>query len=115
MAKRTIGRYPKAFRKMAVERLKGCGNILALSKELGVHRRLLYKWRDQLDPVDDGQVEPENSKERELRLQVARLKRLGADKTLEADFFKGALQKVEARRQNNRKAGETASTTESGS
>ena len=100
---------------MAVERLKGCGNILALSKELGVHRRLLYKWRDQLDPVDDGQVEPENSKERELRLQVARLKRLGADKTLEADFFKGALQKVEARRQNNRKAGETASTTESGS
>ena len=100
---------------MAVERLKGCGNILALSKELGVHRRLLYKWRDQLDPVDDGQVEPENSKERELRLQVARLKRLVADKTLEADFFKGALQKVEARRQNNRKAGETASTTESGS
>jgi len=115
VAKRTIGRYPKAFRKMAVERLKGCGNILALSKELGVHRRLLYKWRDQLDPVDDGQVEPENSKERELRLQVARLKRLVADKTLEADFFKGALQKVEARRQNNRKAGETASTTESGS
>ena len=115
MAKRTIGRYPKAFRKMAVERLKGCGNILALSKELGVHRRLLYKWRDQLDPVDDGQVEPENSKERELRLQVARLKRLVADKTLEADFFKGALQKVEARRQNNGKAGETASTTESGS
>jgi hypothetical protein len=54
-------------------------------------------------------------KERELRQQVAQLKRLVADKTLEADFFKGALQKVEARRQNNTKAGETASTTESGS
>ena len=35
----------------------------------------------------------ENSKERELRLQVAQLKRLVADKTLEADFFKSALQK----------------------
>ena len=31
---------------MAVERLKTCDNIVALSKELGVHRRLLYKWRE---------------------------------------------------------------------
>jgi transposase-like protein len=112
---RAMGRYPQAFRKMAVERLKGCDNIVALSEELGVHRRLLYKWRDQLEPIDDGQGPPENSKERELRLRVAQLKRLVADKTLEADFFKGALQKVEARRQNSAKAGETASTTESGS
>ena len=82
--KRAIGRYPKAFRKMAVERLKSCDNIVALSEELGVHRRLLYKWRDQLEPIDDGEAPPENSKERELRLQVAQLKRLVADKTLEA-------------------------------
>ena len=113
--KRTIGRYPKAFRKMAVERLQGCDNIVALSEELGVHRRLLYKWRDQLEPIDAGQGPAENSKEREMRQQVAQLKRLVADKTLEADFFKGALQKVEARRQSNKPAGETASTTKSGS
>ena len=100
---------------MAVERLKGCDNIVALSEELDVHRRLLYKWRDQLEPIDDGVAPPENSRERELRLQVAQLKRLVADKTLEADFFKGALQKVEARRQSNKPAGETASTTKSGS
>ena len=112
--KRAIGRYPKAFRKMAVERLRGCDNIVALSAELGVHRRLLYKWRDQLEPIDDGQGPPENTKERELRLQVAQLKRLVADKALEADFFKGALQKVEARRQSKGNSGETASTTKSG-
>jgi hypothetical protein len=81
------------FEDLAVERLKGCDNIVALSERPGVHRRLLYKLRDQLEPVDDGQAPPENSKERELRLQVAQLKRLVADKTLEADFFKGALQK----------------------
>jgi transposase-like protein len=115
VAKRRVGRYPKAFRKMAVERLKGCDNIVALSEELGVHRRLLYKWRDQLEPIEDGQGPPENSKERALRLQVGQLKRLVADKTLEADFFKGALQKVEARRQSNTRSGETASTTKSGS
>jgi transposase-like protein len=118
VAKKRVGGYQRhtpEFRKMAVERLKSCDNVLALAKELGVHRRLLYNWRDRLEPVDDGQAPPENGKERELRRQVARLKRLVADKTLEADFFKGALQKVEARRQSNNKAGETASTTKSGS
>src|ERR1039457_2678441 len=103
MARRRKGqRYPNEFRRMAVERLKGCDNIVALSAELGVHRRLLYKWRDQLEPIDDGQAPPENGRERELRLQIGQLKRPVADKTLEADFFKGALQKVEARRQRRR-------------
>ena len=46
-------RYPKEFRRMGVERLKTCDNIVALSQELGVHRRLLYKWRDQLDPIEE--------------------------------------------------------------
>src|SRR5215469_12169686 len=95
---------------MAVERLKSCDNIVALAQELGVHRRMLYKWRDQLEPVEDCEGEPANQRERELRRQVTQLKRLVADKTLEADFFKGALQKVEARRQSRSKTGGTAST-----
>src|ERR1700732_1750370 len=111
--KRVIGRYPKAFRKMAVERLKRSDNIVALSQELGVHRRLLYKWRDQLEPIEDGEGPPANSRERELRQQVTQLKRVVADKTLEADFFKGALQKIEARRQSRSNSGETASTSRS--
>jgi hypothetical protein len=37
-----------------------------------------------------------------------------ADKTLELDFFKGALQKIEARRQQSEGSGEKASTTKSG-
>jgi hypothetical protein len=41
------------------------------------------------------------------------LKRVLAEKTLELDFFKGALQKVEARRRNSGIAGERASTTKS--
>jgi len=108
--KRAVGRYPKAFRQMAVERLKGCDNIIALSRELGIHRRLLYKWRDQLEPIEDNVGPPANSRERELRQQVAQLKRVVADKTLEADFFRGALQKIEARRQSKDNSGGTAST-----
>ena len=96
-------------------RLKRCENIVALSEELGVHRRLLYKWRDQLDPVDIGdEPSPENPRESTLRKEVSQLKRLLAEKTVELDFFKGALQKVAARRQKHGITGEKASTTKSG-
>ena len=77
---------------------------MALARELGVHRRLLYKWRDQLDPVEvPEEWPPQNSRESTLRKEVSQLKRLLADKAVEVDFFKGALQKVEARRQRSRK------------
>ena len=33
MSRQRVGRYPKAFREMAVERLKGSENISALAKE----------------------------------------------------------------------------------
>jgi transposase-like protein len=108
VGKKRVGRYPRAFRELAVERMKSCDNITALAQELGVHRSVLYQWRDQLGPRE--QV-PESRLERENQI----LKQALADKTLEADFFKGGLQKVEARRQSNAQAGETASTTESGS
>jgi len=55
-----------------------------------------------------------NSPIRELRKQVRDLKRVLAEKTLEVDFFKGALQKIEARRQSNRGSGGTASTNKYG-
>jgi len=94
VAKKRVGRYPNEFRRMAVERLKNRDNIVVLSQELGVHRRLLYKWRDQLDPVEPREESsPRNSRESTLRKEVRQLKRLLADKTLEVDFFKRALQK----------------------
>src|ERR1700747_3505767 len=98
---------------MAVERLKVCDNIVALSEELGVHRRLLYKWRDQFDPFERGEEPPGNSRESTLRKEINQLKRVLVDKTLELEFFKGALQKVEARRQKSGISGEKASTTKS--
>jgi transposase-like protein len=99
---------------MAVERLKVCDNIVALAKELGVPRRLLYNGRDQLDPIDVGDgPPPENPRESTLRKEVSQLKRLLAEKSMEVDFFRGALQKVEARRQKNGISGEKVSTTKS--
>ena len=100
---------------MAVERMKSCENIVALSEELGVHRRLLYKWRDQMATLNRGASVPgEDPRESLLREENKQLKQALADKALEVDFFKGALQKVEARRQKRDNSGARASTTRSG-
>ena len=115
MAKKRVGRYTDEFKRMCVERMKQCNDVGALAKELDIHRRMLYRWRDQLDPVEKSEGPPaESLREARLRHEVSQLKRALADKTLEVDFFKGALQKIEARRQQQDVTGAKASTTKSG-
>jgi len=113
VGKKKVNKYPMAFRRMALERLKSCRNASELAAELGIHRTQLYKWRDQMEPIDDGQGPPSNSRERELRKEIRELKRVLGEKALELDFFKGALQKIEARRQNSSGSGAKASTSRS--
>jgi transposase-like protein len=68
VATKRKGRHPAAFRQMAVGRMKHCENIVALSEELGISRRLLYRWRHQLDPIDGGhEPPPESPRESTLR------------------------------------------------
>jgi hypothetical protein len=74
----------------------------------------VVQMRDQLDQVDiSAEPPPERPRESTLRKEVSLLKRLLAEKTLEVDFFRGALRKVEARRQKGGTSGEKASTTKS--
>jgi transposase-like protein len=97
--------------------MKGCNNIAALAEELGVERKSLYLWREQLDPesiISRKSGPPAKSRETELEQEVLRLKRVLADKTLELDFFKGALQKIEERRRRSTNSGGKTSTTKSG-
>lgn len=114
MAKKRVGKFPKAFRQMAVDRLNQCDNIGELAKELGIHRRLLYAWREKLEPLERGEGPPATSREATLRKEISHLKRVLAEKVLEVDFFKGALQQVEARRQGSGIVGAQASTPTSG-
>ena len=113
--KKKINKYPAGFRKLALERMKTCRSVSELSAELGIHRTQLYKWRRTVEAADDGYDPPANSQERELRKEIRELKRVLGEKVLEADFFKGALQKVEARRQSSGSCGGTASSSKSGS
>jgi hypothetical protein len=104
------------FREKAAERMKSGETTRALAKELGVHRSVLYRWRDRLAAVeatatakDEGLAS--GSREGRLYRENNELKQALAERVMEVDFFKGALQKVAARRQST---GARASTTKSG-
>jgi hypothetical protein len=115
MANGRAWRYPEDFRRMAVERFKKCENIEWLAKELGVPRQTLYRWHEESQRAEAGEEQPtEKSRESRLRREICNLKRLFAEKTLEADFFRGALQRVEARHRESSGSAEQASTTTSG-
>jgi transposase-like protein len=107
-------RYSRKFQRAAVARMETCEDVGELARELGVRPRCLYKWRRKLEMVEPGQEASRPSTHASAhRKEIYRLKQLLAEKTLEVDFFKGALQKIEARRQRNSVSGEIASTTRS--
>ena len=103
-------RYTEDFRRLAVSRMQGCRNVVALADELSVPRRLLYRWRVRLEGI----VAPAVLRHPTLEEENRHLKQLLAERSLEVDFFKGALQKVAARRQQNGETGGKASTTKCG-
>lgn len=111
-------RHTLEFKRQVVERMKTSQNIHELARELGVQRKLLYTWRYQFE----GRPEPrhanlgipaEDRKEKQHREEIAKLKSALADKTLENDFFRSALLKVEEGRQRSMETGGAASTTSS--
>jgi len=107
-------RYSRKFQRMAVERLRTCDDVRELAQELGVTRRCLYKWRRKLELVEPGEEASRPSTHTaSYRREIQQLKRLLAEKTMEVDFFKGALQKVKARRQSRGDSGERTSTSRS--
>lgn len=116
MKKGENGRYPLEFRRWAVEQMKSSTSMGELAKRIGVHYTRLYRWRR--DPVHpDSQRKPEKREKpaRELtpHEELQQVKQALAEKVLELDFLKGALRRVEARRQKRASSGETTSTRKS--
>jgi hypothetical protein len=100
------------FRKQAVKRMEVSKNLGLLAKELGISVRTLYHWKDKQLGRPKKIREPV-PREKKLEDEIRQLKQSLANRALEVDFFKGALQRVKARRQPNTATGEEASTTTS--
>jgi transposase-like protein len=74
-------------------RMSSCDNISELSKELRLDRKLLYRWKDQLEATPafetaEGRPTPEDPRDARLRQENSQLKRALADKSLEVNFSK---------------------------
>ena len=110
-----VKRHPEELRRVAIKRFRSCENIALLAREIGIPRQTLYRWIDESERVEadeEGQLVPATKgRESRLRKQISHLKHVLANKTLEVDFFKGALQRVKARRPRISAGGEMASTT----
>lgn len=116
--------YTEDFKRQALERMKVAPSIVELAKELGISRPLLYQWeaaaegrgrsRGRRKPKSTSAAEP-GERETALSQEVEWLREALSRKVREADFFRGALQKVGVRRRNNAGSGAAESTTRSGS
>ena len=116
--KRKWERRPEEFRQRALELMKTCKNVTLLARELGVSPQLLYIWKQQAEgrkkaSEPDASEDPRERRIRELEKQVGELKGVVGQKTLEADFFAGALRRIEESRRKKGKTGATASTPKS--
>ena len=101
------------FKKQALERMEQAKNLGLLAKELGISVRTLYRWKD-IQLGRPKKIREPVPREQKLEDEIQRLKQSLANRALEVDFFKGALQRVKGRRQPNTATGEEASTTTSG-
>ena len=94
----------------ALERMRSTPNISELAKAMGIPRRTLYSWRDKQMANLESRRPDVKTREQEFEEEIRHLKEALAERALDLDFFKGALQKIAARRQPNEEAGATAST-----
>ncbi len=102
------------FKQQALQRMEETKNIGLLAKELGISVRTLYRWRDRQLGREKKKVREPEPREKKLEGKIQQLKQSLANRTLEVDFFKSALQRVKARRQPHTATGGEASTTKSG-
>ena len=96
------------FKQEAVRRMAEATTIVGLAEELGVRRKLLYQWRDQVAGrrqsgagTTPGPAAGQQVTERFLRqrpsaaeVRIAELERLLGRKQLEVDFLKRAFEQV---------------------
>lgn len=97
----------------AVERINRGERAGEVAAELGVDRSGLQRWERRLNAKSE-ETARRGERESGLKKEVDKLKRALAEKVLEVDFLRGALHKVEERRQKKSGTGEAASTTRSG-
>lgn len=112
--------YSQELKAEAMRRMQAGESPTALARELGVARKRLYKWKDRVlagKPLRArGRPKGSSNPPRQVDTaagRIAELERLVGRLTMENDFFKGALRRIEEIRRANNEAGVAASSHKS--
>jgi transposase-like protein len=114
MSKEPVRSFSRDFKLKVLERLEGGETVSALAAEIGVHRQLIYKWKDAHRAGRLGSRRGRPTKAEALardaglaerdalaaaRRKIAELERKVGQQAFELDFFQGALRRIKASRQ----------------
>ena len=123
-------RFGRAFKLEVLRRMAAGESGTALSRELGIKRTILYRWRDAVrdggeEALRDGAGRPTGVEKAamalargpaarardlsEARRQIAELERKVGEQQVALDFFKAALRHIEASRRPSDGPGGTES------
>ncbi len=89
--------FTKEFKLAAVRRLEQGVSIAEAARALEVSPNVLHRWRREFRH-GPGNAFPGNGKQRWSEGQIAELERKVGQQTLEIDFLKGCLQRIEEQR-----------------
>jgi transposase-like protein len=116
------------FKREALARLAAGELVSKLAAEFGVHRQLIYKWKDaartgalgrrrgrptKLEALARQAHVAETNEVALARLRIAELERKVGQQAVELDFFRGALRRIEASRRASEAPGVTGSSPRS--
>ena len=126
--------FSREFKLKVILRMDGGANVNALSRELSIKREILYRWRDGLRRGGELALRSKPGRPTkaealamaaargpaakagdlaEARRQITELEGKVGRQQLDLDFFKQALQRIEASRRPNERPGATASSSRS--
>jgi len=113
--------FSREFKLAALGQIDAGETIARVARDLGVSRKTIYQWRDQLR--QDGELSDKPSERvprpelpAELvraRERIAELERKIGQQQVELDFFRGALRRIEASHRPNDGPGVTESSPRS--
>jgi len=104
--------FTREFKLNAVRQLEQGVSIGELSRALEVNANVLHRWRREFRQ-GPGNVFPGLGKRRWEEGRVAQLERKIGQQTLEIDFLKGCLQRIDEQRQLQALTGKPLSTSRS--
>ena len=87
-------KFTKEFKLAAIQQMEAGSSTAEVARAFEVAPKVLYRWRDEFRH-GPGNAFPGSGKPRWDETRVAQLERKVGQQTLEIDFLKGCLQRIE--------------------